>query len=1332
MPRTLPANAIAEIAKPLGVEPINIVGVDWTGSGTEILYADRDLAGVLGRIIELSEFDEVVKATGNSTVTVRVSLDDTDGELKTIYNTTDIHKKRCSVYQYFGNLSLDDKFLLFRGEISTPVVWDEGKRILSFDILSQIESEEVGFSPEEGQFTDVSPAAVGKVWPLCFGSVAHVPVVKTSDVIRGNLVTTIGIPDATLPLKRKQLVFNLNYYIQALAYYSKVMEVAYTIARPPIDIASDYLLTIKTEDELKQVVEDYSAVYEENKEELDKLIQLLDEAPTAQDAADVQAAIDALTPIVSALQYELSLYKPQLDYAEAYKEYVEIEVDNAQYEFETIGKLRETIVKILEYISETAFELNRIDAVTVQQQHLSQTVFTVVNGHKFPQSTQVRLICKGMILIGSFTGDVFTLTQIEPRYRNVAIAPRQSTGQSIVAQSSINAYGVAVQIRSMDLTDLNAFWISDATVELAGNYCLLSTGKIIKVSDQIGTKCFFDLEEIRVDREKQKPYEPAEEKDLTSWLWGQIVASGAQEYTTKERERKLREALSQDAKDSLKSVEDRLEKLIELIDQAPTQEDRRAVQQAIYRDMGAYESIVASLRLPRKDKLEAYRYISQQEFNNFLKLENLHRKEYWRAVQPPIVDVAGDFAVTGPDVVGSISEVAPVILPSWLPFLSGQLLSDLEEITTKLPNGQTILVDKIPRTTLWVAEAGTDVTLDASYQEKYVCNILPSTIQAVYANRAVNGFKRLVPVPSSYYVKNEADNYGPYTCTTITLRKPLSEYDDEGWEGDLYVSLISSVGPNTALIIKWILQQYTNTIIDSTSFDYVENRLTNYPSHFALFDKQDALALIEKIAWQARCNVILKHGTAYLQYLSEIPDSIATIEQSDIEHESLEISYTNTEELVTKFVGKWKTHYQQDDTNKTILRHNIIKYGNIEKEFDFFIYNIESLVIKSATFWMIRYANTWKKIKFKTFLTNLKVESFDAITIDLGDSLVASSSVLGLVEKASYDSNDYSITIECWLPVRAGEMVAYDYAFPADLAAETVFPTVEDVAAGIAGGDSRIPTGTSFALRQPNEIEYIELRPKDYGSRFPSDAADTVPLNPLAGYYEVDFKIQKINEYLMRTMPGVTSVATDRSAGQRPEQPQPEDNNWIGRVDSYVGGRIYKVSRSDGQVYNVHELGFNQTAITLPGTRRNVSWNRHVRRYEMVRTVVQSGTMKEVRVDTHIDDLIICIDANEDYLWVAKPYSLQKTAWDGSQITLNGTSVALSYDADGSGGRTVINLDNTDETEYQVVVPDYVTGEWITIWRTETGLVDDQDEPVLWQDLNTAARAWAYDPESEE
>jgi len=36
--------------------------------------------------------------------------------------------------------------------------------------------------------------------------------------------------------------------------------------------------------------------------------------------------------------------------------------------------------------------------------------------------------------------------------------------------------------------------------------------------------------------------------------------------------------------------------------------------------------------------------------------------------------------------------------------------------------------------------------------------------------------------------------------------------------------------------------------------------------------------------------------------------------------------------------------------------------------------------------------------------------------------------VLALVEKADYNSDTRSIDFECWTPVKAGEMEAYDFA----------------------------------------------------------------------------------------------------------------------------------------------------------------------------------------------------------------------------------------------------------------------------------------------------------------
>lgn len=1312
MPRNLTANAIAEIAKKKGTGPNTIIGIDWLGNGNEILYADRDYPGVHGAIIQLTPIDEIIKiGTNSSSSTVEVVLDGIEQPLKQYFNNVDLHKKPCTVYQYFDGMALTDKFVLFRGEINTPVAWSETNQTLRLNILSKVESKEVGFAPEEGQFQDVLPAHTGKVWPLCFGSVAHIPATRTSDVLRGNITTTIGIPDATLPLKQKQLQYNYNYYIRTLSYYNHLIYYAYSIARPPINIASDYLATISQEDGLKQSIEDYSTIYESYRTLVDELYELLEEAPTPEDALAVQDRINELLPILSQSKAELDIMTANLATVEGIKEYFEIEAANAEYEFEIIGKLKETIAKIVGYLAETVFELNKIGLAIAQQKSLHQTQFTVVNGNKFPQGQKISLICKGMKLIGSFSGDVFTLTKIEPRYKNVKIAARQTT-DSFVDPASKKAFS-EVETATDDLENLNAFWIKDATIDLAGNYCLLSNGRIIKVTDQIGTKCFFQLEEIESDLERSKPYEPAEELDLTSWLWNQINRAGCQEFTRKERQEKIRSVLGEDQTQILTEVEDRLKSLIELIDEAPTDDDRRAVQNAIYRDLGAFQSIIMSLRFPVKDVLEAHRLINDEEFRTFLSLENLHRKELWRSRQTTVINVPGYYSLTGPQITGSIVEAAPVILPKWLPFLSNQDLSDLDDIATKLPNGQSIITGKIPKSTLWVAEGGNQVLLDSSYQEKFVCNVLPSTIKSVYAYRDVDGFKRLVPVPSSYYTKNESDDYGDYECTTITLYRPLSEYDDERWDSELFVSLTSSVGPNTVDIIRWIVENYTDLTVDTTTFNAVKTKINNYPSHFALFDKKDALKLIEEIAWQARCMIWVKFKTVYIRYLADTPSSVDTLTETDIQTESIDVSYTPTEEVVTKFVAEWKVDYSQQKSNQVIVRYNIPKYGEVERKYDFYIYNIESLVRKSATFWSIRYANVWKRLSFKTFLTKLKLETLDHIILDLQDNLITTDPTLALIEKLTYDTDALTITLDCWLPVRAGEMFEYSFAHPAGLDVDTIYPTVDDVAAGIAGGNSRVPYGNNFSYNPANPIDGIDIRPKDFGSIFPSDAYDTMPVDPLLGYFEVDFQINRPVEY---ELPEKQTVADNEPFRTQPtKQTIIKDTvPFYARIESHIHDASYTLSKSDGFTITARELNYNSERIARVGKRVLVVWNAVTGRYEFNNSgsESQSGKLIKATVVSLYDNYINC-NLNGSTIRVLLPYSLRKSTFHGQTIS------SRVYNWTGIGLRTIAY---SVYTEYQRISIEYTAGDVLYIMQIEPELIDSYSYKYL--DANVDARSW--------
>jgi hypothetical protein len=202
--RSISSNALAKLATNLGTEPLNIVEIAWVPGAQRTKYADRDLANIKGRILELSEIDAVITLTGTDSQKISVTLDDTDGSIKAIMDTADIHKRPCWVYQTFDGLDLSDRFLIFKGVISSPVVWNEGDRTIRFDVISQIESAEVGFSIEEGDFVDPPEELIGKPWPLCFGTVINVPALRTRPPFSGIVATGNGIRDFTLPFRINQ------------------------------------------------------------------------------------------------------------------------------------------------------------------------------------------------------------------------------------------------------------------------------------------------------------------------------------------------------------------------------------------------------------------------------------------------------------------------------------------------------------------------------------------------------------------------------------------------------------------------------------------------------------------------------------------------------------------------------------------------------------------------------------------------------------------------------------------------------------------------------------------------------------------------------------------------------------------------------------------------------------------------------------------------------------------------------------------------------------------------------------------------------------------------
>ena len=815
MVRSIVFNSLAKLAEHYGTEPVNIIEIQWAADGNKFSYADRTIGTVRGRVLEISGLDNVVQVSDRSSQSaqIHVTLDDTDGSIKAILDTHDIHKRPCWVYQWFSGLELSEKFLIFKGQINTPLQWKEGDRTVSFDVILKIEDVEVGFSMDEGEFFNIPRELVGKPWPLCFGTVVNVPAFRGRSILQGTLATGIGIHDFTIEQR-------LEYKLVC-----------------PLEITGFGMSGIGG---------------------------------------------------------------PAGEFRWIYSETASC----AQQRCETRAKLN------LELTEQTAYEY---------------PTCIIYGGNLFQQGRSLTLNIGGGYFTGYFDGETFHITgRRHPRMNdqgNLIVSP---VAQIVDSDCGINA----------------------ATVDCGQGKSITAPG-------------------------------------------GRVVPLG----------------------------------------------------------LFGFGSVIVSGK--------------EQQVGDYLVLESQRRSTL-----------------------------------SWGCY------------GTKEGAG------------FFWANPGSKVTAVSDEEIIYIVNLLPSTVLRVAAKRTIPATPtsqgspgpQLMTVPSSYYTVRQVDYRGNdehpgYTgVTEIVFNRPLSTRIDsntgvnEGWSDDIYVTLTSSVGPNTVDILKWFIEMYTAYTVDDTSFDAVRAQIDNYPSHFALLTRKNIQTVLQEIAYQARCALWLKDDKFYIKYLSLEPSIDETITVSDIEANSLVLTHTPTEDLITKYVAAWTEDYAVTEKNQLILRYNVAKYGLHEQTFDYYIYNIADLVRKSATFWLIRRANTWRKVLCKTPLSKLKVEVFDTMGVTLPD--FADGEIKAVVEKANYNSDDHTIDFELWTPVRSGSRTPYIFAFPAGISETLVFPTLDDTLRGFAGGgalpnfSTLAPEGHAFSPHgtQVTSVHWWENdRREDHGTKKPSDIGDTKP-----------------------------------------------------------------------------------------------------------------------------------------------------------------------------------------------------------------------------------------------
>jgi hypothetical protein len=129
------------------------------------------------------------------------------------------------------------------------------------------------------------------------------------------------------------------------------------------------------------------------------------------------------------------------------------------------------------------------------------------------------------------------------------------------------------------------------------------------------------------------------------------------------------------------------------------------------------------------------------------------------------------------------------------------------------------------------------------------------------------------------------------------------------------------------------------------------------------------------------------------------------------------------------------------------------------------------------------------------------LETFDPIILNFNNPYVSYLPVVGIVDSAKYDSENWSIEFEVWTPVRIGEMWPYWFAWPANISSFFSFPTNEEIADGSVGTQPNSGVGgtlpgadTSFGnptfVNMPPDVPRIKgqgNRPRDYGPKNVSD-----------------------------------------------------------------------------------------------------------------------------------------------------------------------------------------------------------------------------------------------------
>jgi hypothetical protein len=484
--------------------------------------------------------------------------------------------------------------------------------------------------------------------------------------------------------------------------------------------------------------------------------------------------------------------------------------------------------------------------------------------------------------------------------------------------------------------------------------------------------------------------------------------------------------------------------------------------------------------------------------------------------------------------------------------------------------------DRMESSDFFWAPAGSEVYLEGEEEIIYICSLLLGTVDSVAAYKtAPNGKQYLTEVPTSYYTVWLQDYQG-YYVVELHLTKPLS-MQDEDWDDQLYVSMTSSVGPNPTDIIQWLAEKYTDLTVDTTSFAAVNTLLTNYPMNTYFLDRPDVYSVMNDIAKQSRCSIYIRNDVLYIRYLSKEPTAVRTISEDDILFGTFKESLSPTEDLVTTHNLSWQpagaSVVEEDGVDrKVILKYNVDKYGTLDSDEKYFN-NTYQMVEKTGTFWLIREANSWKRVSFKLPIKHIDLDVGDCVYLNV--PRFCDITVKVVIESMQVDPDNHTVFLECWTPIRSGETRPYYWAWPSQQSAAAIWPLAGDTHGG-GGYDFEVtPPVGHLLLGGSHRDDHLvittgELHPSDLDDVAPtvvcevSDNHDWKKIDPAIEAKELAMSAAR-SSYASTTQAGGGSGSGANNTNNSSDKPEDDGECGTGAGCNYKIIVTWHTSASQGQ-----------------------------------------------------------------------------------------------------------------------------------------------------------------------